>query len=96
MFCISRGQGGTPRDGNAGNKGIAHIHRATECFALRSKRSRVVGCIGIKVRDAVYVVNELTDDLSIAMVKRIQNRYGVKIWPWERAGFTRSTSPDGM
>jgi hypothetical protein len=37
-----------------------------------------------------YVVNELTDDLSIAMVKRIQNRYGVEIWPWERAGFTRA------
>ena len=30
-------------------------------------------------------IDELTDDLSIAMVKRIQNRYGVKIWPWERA-----------
>ena len=37
-----------------------------------------------------YFVNELTDDLSTAMVKRIQNRYGVEIWPWERAGFTRS------
>jgi tetratricopeptide (TPR) repeat protein len=32
-----------------------------------------------------YFVNELTDDLSTAMVKRIQNRYGVEIWPWERA-----------
>jgi len=38
-----------------------------------------------------FFVNELTDDLSIAIVKRIQNRYGVEIWPWERAGFTRST-----
>jgi len=37
-----------------------------------------------------YLVNELTDDLSIAMIKRIQNRYGVEIWPWERAGFTQS------
>jgi len=37
-----------------------------------------------------YFVDELTDDLSIVMVKRIQNRYGVEIWPWERAGFTRS------
>jgi tetratricopeptide (TPR) repeat protein len=37
-----------------------------------------------------YFVNELTDDLSKAMVKRIQNRYGVEIWPWERAGFTQS------
>ena len=37
-----------------------------------------------------YFVNELTDDLSIAMVKRIQNRYGVEIWPWERAGFFKT------
>ena len=37
-----------------------------------------------------YFVNELTDDLSTAMVKKIQNRYGVEIWPWERAGFIRS------
>lgn len=34
-----------------------------------------------------YFVNELTDDLSIAMMKRIQNRYGMEIWPWERAKF---------
>ena len=32
------------------------------------------------------VVDELTDDLSIAMVRKIENRYGVEIWPWERAG----------
>jgi hypothetical protein len=31
-----------------------------------------------------YFVDELTDDLSKAMVKRIQNRYGVEFWPWER------------
>lgn len=39
-----------------------------ETFALRSS----------------YFVNELTDDLSKAMVKRIQNRFGMEIWPWER------------
>ena len=37
-----------------------------------------------------FFANQLTDDLSTAMVKRIQNRYGAEIWPWERAGFTRS------
>ncbi len=37
-----------------------------------------------------YFVNELTYDLSTAMVKRVQNCYGVKVWPWERAGPTRS------
>jgi hypothetical protein len=43
-----------------------------------------------------YFVNELTDDLSTTMVKRIQNRYGVEIWPWERMGPTRSEYSDGM
>lgn len=37
-----------------------------------------------------YFVNKLTDELSIAMVKRIQNRYDVEIWPWERSGFAQS------
>ena len=34
-----------------------------------------------------YFASELTDDLSIEMVKRIGNRYGVELWPWDRAGF---------
>ncbi len=37
-----------------------------------------------------YFVSELTYDLSTAMVKRTQNRYGVEIWPWERTVITRS------
>jgi len=41
-------------------------------------------------RQIDYFANAVTDDLSRAMVKRIQNRYGVEIWPWERAGFTQS------
>jgi hypothetical protein len=41
-----------------------------EAFALRSS----------------YFVDELTDDLSIEMVRRIKNRYGVETWPWARAG----------
>jgi hypothetical protein len=35
-----------------------------------------------------YFANELTDDLSVVMVKRIQDRYGVEIWPWKRAKFS--------
>jgi len=34
------------------------------------------------------LMDKLTDGLSNAMVKRVQNRYGVEIWPWERASFT--------
>ena len=37
-----------------------------------------------------FFVNELTDDLSKEMVRRIQNRYGVEIWPWERDGFVKT------
>jgi tetratricopeptide (TPR) repeat protein len=33
---------------------------------------------------SAYFADELTDDLSKAMVKRVQNRLGVEIWPWER------------
>jgi len=35
-----------------------------------------------------YLMDKLTDGLSNAMVKRVQNRYGAEIWPWERAGLT--------
>ena len=58
------------------HEGLTHERDAVrrEPFAMRSS----------------YFVNELTDDLSKAMVKRIQNRYGVEIWPWERAGITRT------
>ena len=58
------------------HEGLTYEREATrrEPFALRS----------------AYFVNDITDDLSQIMVKRIQNRYGVEIWPWERAGFTRA------
>jgi hypothetical protein len=38
-----------------------------------------------------YFVKESTDDLSTAMVKKVQNRYDVESWPWERAGFFKTT-----
>ena len=58
------------------HEGLTYERNAVrrEPFALRSS----------------YFVDELTDDLSIAMVNRIKNRCGVEIWPWEHAGFTRS------
>jgi hypothetical protein len=37
-----------------------------------------------------YLMSEITDDLSKTMVARVRNRYDIEIWPWERAGFTRS------
>jgi hypothetical protein len=54
------------------HEGLTHERDAVrrEPFALRSS----------------FFVNELTDDLSVKLVRRILNRYGVEIWPWERAG----------
>ena len=31
----------------------------------------------------------LTDALSKKLVRKILNRYGIEIWPWDRAGFQR-------
>ncbi len=41
-----------------------------------------------------YFVDGLTDDLSTAMVKRIQNRYDVEIWPWELRQMAARRTPD--
>lgn len=46
-----------------------HDHVRRQTFAMRS----------------TCFVEELTDDLSMSMVKKIVNRYGVEIWPWDRA-----------
>jgi hypothetical protein len=58
------------------HEGLTHEQDAVlrQPFALRS----------------AYFVNELTDNSSKAMVKKVRNRYGVVIWPWERAGFIQS------
>jgi len=34
-------------------------------------------------------LNSLTDTLSKKLVRTVFNRYGVAIWPWDRAGFQR-------
>lgn len=62
------------------HEGLTHEQDAVrrQPFALRS----------------TYFINELTDDLSKVMVKRVHNRYGIEIWPWElRQIYTRMT-PD--
>lgn len=38
---------------------------------------------------SAYFVNEIDDDLSRTMVRKIRNRFGLEIWPWDRAGFLR-------
>ena len=32
----------------------------------------------------------ISDTLSKKLVRKIQNRLGIEIWPWDRAGFQRS------
>ena len=58
--------------------GESVFRRQTPPFALRSS----------------YFVDGLTDDLSTAMVKRIQNRYDVEIWPWELRQIAARRTPD--
>jgi hypothetical protein len=36
-------------------------------------------------------LNNLTDTLSKKLVRKILNRYGIEIWPWDRAGFINAT-----
>lgn len=41
-----------------------------------------------------YFANTVTDDLSKAMVRKVLNRYGVEIWPWELHQIATSRTPD--
>lgn len=36
-----------------------------------------------------HFVNEIDDDLSRTMVRKIRNRYNLEVWPWDRDGFQR-------
>ncbi|PIY29750.1 MAG: hypothetical protein COZ09_03130 [Comamonadaceae bacterium CG_4_10_14_3_um_filter_60_42] len=62
------------------HEGLTHEQDAVrqEPFALRS----------------TYFVNELTDDLSKAMVKKVHNRYRIEIWPWELRQIATRMSAD--
>ena len=37
-------------------------------------------------------INHITDTMSKKMVRKVRNRWGDEIWPWDREGFKRSTS----
>ena len=39
-----------------------------------------------------YLMNQVSDELSKTMVRKISNRFGVEIWPWDRAGKLTLTS----
>lgn len=37
-------------------------------------------------------INRITDTLSKTVVRKVKNRWGNDIWPWDREGFTRPLS----
>jgi len=37
-------------------------------------------------------INRITDTLSNKMVRKVKNRWGDEIWPWDRDGVGRSVS----
>jgi len=41
-----------------------------------------------------YFASAVNDDLSRAMVKRVQNRHGVEIWPWALRQIATRRVPD--
>ena len=38
-------------------------------------------------------IDGITDKLSKKMVRRVKNRWGNHIWPWNRSAFNRPVSP---
>jgi len=38
-------------------------------------------------------IDRITDTLSKKMVRKIKNRWGDEIWPWDHSAFTRSATP---
>ena len=44
------------------------------------------------VQKSMTFINHITDTLSKKMVRKVKNRWGEEIWPWDRAGFKRPQS----
>ena len=40
---------------------------------------------------SAYFVSGITDTLSKKLVRKVRNRYNQDVWPWDRAGFDRSS-----
>jgi tetratricopeptide (TPR) repeat protein len=39
------------------------------------------------VRQISHCVGGISDDQSKSLIRKVKNRYGMEIWPWDRAGF---------
>jgi hypothetical protein len=42
---------------------------------------------------SMVFIDRITDTLSKKMVRKVKNRWGDEIWPWDREGFKRPASP---
>jgi hypothetical protein len=38
------------------------------------------------------LINRITDTLSNKMVRKVKNRWGDEIWPWDREGYRRPSA----
>jgi hypothetical protein len=41
---------------------------------------------------SMMFIDRITDTLSEKMVRKVKNRWGDEIWPWDREGLKRSAS----
>jgi hypothetical protein len=41
---------------------------------------------------SIALSDRITDTLSKEMVRKVKNRWGEKIWPWDREGFKRTSN----
>ena len=44
-------------------------------------------------RRSLDFIDRITDSLSKKMVRKVKNRWGDDIWPWDREGFGRPKAP---
>ena len=45
------------------------------------------------VKKSMVFIDRITDTLSKKMVRKVKNRWGDEIWPWDREGLKRPASP---
>ena len=44
------------------------------------------------VQKSMAFINRITDTLSKKMVRKVKNRWGDEVWPWDREGFRRPSN----
>jgi hypothetical protein len=60
------------------NEGLTYSWDAEQCSPCAQK--------------SMAFINRITDTLSKKMVRKVKNRWGDEIWPWDREGFQRPSN----